>query len=74
MVVLPLVVVISCAEWGEIPAVSLPILSGLAGMVYGESSMVCDFDLGVEHLKDLGHGSADAGGELRKAEAGPAYG
>lgn len=60
--------VISCAELG-----CFAISGELAAVVYGES-MVRDSDLGVEDLKNLGHGSADAGGDLRKAEAGPAYG
>lgn len=65
--------VISCAEWVEIVAECFLISDGLAGVVYGEC-MVGDFELGVEDLMNLGHGSADAGGDLRKAEAGPAYG
>ena len=73
LVVSPSVVVISCAEWGEMGSDCLPTSSGLAGVVYGES-MIGDFNSGVEDLMNLGHGSADAGGDLRKAEAGPAYG
>lgn len=51
----------------------LPVSAGLVGVACGEP-VVRDFDLSVEDLMNLGHGSADGGGDLRKAEAGPAYG
>ncbi len=64
-------VVISCAERKEIESDCFPMSGGLVGVVCGES-VIWDFGLSVEDLKNLGHGSADGGGDLRKA--GPAYG
>lgn len=67
------VVGILCAEWGEIALDCFPVSSGLVGVMCGEPA-IRDFDSSVEGLMNLGHGSADGGGDLRKAEAGPAYG
>ena len=64
-------VVISGVEGGEVAVDCFPVSGGLVGVVSGEL-VTSDFGLSVEGLKNLGHGSADGGGELRKA--GPAYG
>ena len=65
-------VVVSGVEGGEV-ALDCFSISGVLGwgVVFGES-VTSDLGLSVEGLNNLGHGSADGGGELRKA--GPAYG
>ena len=61
--------------WGvegeEIAFDCFSVSGELVGVVYGEL-VTSDLGLSVEGLKNLGNGSADGGGELRKA--GPAYG
>ena len=70
-VVSPSVVVVSCVEGVEVALDCFPVSGGVVGVMSGEP-VTPDFGLSVEVLNHLGHGSADGGGELRKA--GPAYG
>ena len=64
-------VVVSGVEGGEVALDGFSVSGELGGVVCGES-VIPDFASSLEDLKNLGIGSADAGGELRKA--GPAYG
>ena len=64
-------VLVSGVDGGEVAFDCFAVSGALVGVLSGEL-VTSDFRSSLEGLKNLGHGSADGGGELKKA--GPAYG